>query len=469
MINQDFDLIVIGSGPGGYTAAIRASQLGFKTAIIEKYNSLGGTCTNVGCIPAKALLDSSEHYHNAETRFGSFGIQLKDLSIDIDKFFGRKTEVVSQNVAGINFLMKKNKITIIYGTARFASNDKIIVKSAEGTEQEYQSRYTIIATGSKPISLPNAVIDKKRIISSTEALSLNEIPATMSIIGGGVIGVEMASVYARLGTKVTIIEYAANLVPTMDREVTTELKKILVKSGIEILLSQRVDAAVSNGKQVTVKFTGSEGKQQEIITDYCMVAVGRKPYTDGLGLENTNIIKDDRGRIVTNEAFQTSVPNVYAIGDVIKGPMLAHKAEDEAIIAVEGMHGIKHHIDYDRIPGVVYSWPEVASVGLTEEQLKERNIPYNKGKFPFSASGRGRAAGDTSGFAKVLSDPKYGEVLGVHIIGARAADLIAQAVTIMEFEVTDSASSTISYAHPTYAEALKEAFLMASGRGSLNL
>lgn len=469
MINQDYDLIVIGSGPGGYTAAIRASQLGYKTAIIEKYNNLGGTCTNVGCIPAKALLDSSEHYHDAETRFANFGIQVKGLSLDVKQFFGRKSEVVSQNVAGINFLMKKNKIAVIYGTARFFSNDHIAVKGADGSEQEYRSKYTIIATGSKPISLPNAAIDKKRIISSTEALSLNEIPATMSVIGGGVIGVEMASVYARLGTKVTIIEYAANLVPTMDKELTTELKKILTKSGIDILLSQRVDSAVSDGKKVTVKYTGTDQKQQEITTDYCMVAVGRKPYTDGLGLENTSIQQDDRGRIVTDATFRTTAPHVYAIGDVIKGPMLAHKAEDEAIAAVEGIHGHPHHINYDRIPGVVYSWPEVASVGLTEEQLKEQGIPYNKGKFPFSASGRGRAAGDTSGFAKVLSDPKYGEVLGVHIIGARAADLIAQAVTIMEYEITDLASSTISYAHPTYAEALKEAFLAASGRGALNM
>ncbi|TDE10775.1 dihydrolipoyl dehydrogenase [Dyadobacter psychrotolerans] len=465
----NFDMIVIGSGPGGYTAAIRAAQLGYKTAIVEKYPSLGGTCTNVGCIPAKALLDSTEHYHNALTKFKNFGIHLDSVRVDREQFFKRKSDVVIQNVAGINFLMKKNKITVIYGTASFLNNEDIEIKDVAGSVQTVKGKYIIIATGSKPVSIPNVPIDKERIITSTEALSLPEIPASMAIIGGGVIGVEMASVYARIGVKVTIIEYADRLIPTMDQELGKELQKILAKNGIQILVSQKVQSAKNNGKDVTVNFLDKDQSVQKLNADYCLVAVGRGPFTKGLGLENTRIELDEKGRILTNAKLETTLENVFAIGDVIKGPMLAHKAEDEAVFVVETIAGSKPHIKYNLIPAVVYTWPEVASVGATEEELIKNGIAYRKGKFPFTASGRGRAAGDTEGFSKVLSDPRYGEILGVHIIGARAADLIGQAVINMEFEITDSASTTISYAHPTYSETLKEAYLIASGKGSLNI
>lgn len=465
---SDFDIVVIGSGPGGYIAAIRAAQLGYKTAIVEKYATLGGTCTNVGCIPAKALLDSTEHYHAALTKFKAHGIDINSMDLNFEQMINRKSEVVSQNVSGLNFLMKKNKIEVLKGTASFINNKEINI-SDNGAVRKVGAKWFIIATGSKPSTIKGVEIDKKRIITSTESLSLKEKPNSMVIIGGGVIGAEMASVFARIGVKVTILEYADSLIPTMDRDLGKELKKILAKEGIEILLSHKVQSAQNSGENVTVKYLDNKDTAAEITADYCLVAVGRKPYTTGLGLENTKIETDEQGRVKTNENLQTAEENIYAIGDVIKGPMLAHKAEEEGVFVVETINGQKPHINHHLIPGVVYTWPEVASVGATEEELKAQGSEYHVGKFPFMASGRARAAMESDGFVKVLTDPKYGEILGVHIIGPRAADLIAQPVISMHYETTDEDMFRISYAHPTYSEALKEAYLIASGQGALNL
>ncbi|WP_143305148.1 dihydrolipoyl dehydrogenase [Chitinophaga vietnamensis] len=467
-MEKNFDIVVIGSGPGGYVAAIRAAQLGYKTAIVEKYNVLGGTCTNVGCIPSKAMLDSSENYHLFLHKAPKQGILADNIRVDFAQLTARNRQVVKQNNEGLNYLMKKNKIEVFYGTGAFLSNTQITVRS-DKEEQTLTSKYFIIATGSKPATLPGITIDKQRIITSTEALSLKEQPKTMVIIGGGVIGVEMASVYHRIGTKVTILEYADSLLPTMDKELGKELQKILTKSGIDILTGSKVSGAKNNGNNVTVTYTDAADKPQELTTDYCLVAVGRRPYTTGLGIEKTKVQLDDKGRVVVDQQLRTNEPNIYALGDVIRGAMLAHKAEDEGVAIIDTIHGKPHHIEYIRIPNVVYTWPEVAGVGYTEEQLKEAGTPYNKGKFPFMASARARASDDLDGFVKVLADPKYGEILGVHIIGARAADIIAEAVIAMEFELTDAELGKISYAHPTFSETLKDAFLITSGRGAINI
>ncbi|MCX8525575.1 dihydrolipoyl dehydrogenase [Chryseobacterium formosus] len=465
---ETFDITVIGSGPGGYVAAIRCAQLGYKTAIVEKYPTLGGTCTNVGCIPTKALLDSSEHYHQAIETFDKHGIEVDEVKLNFQQFITRKNEVVTQNTKGLNFLMDKNKITVFEGIAQFKNNSEITVKSPDNKSTEIKSKHFIIATGSKPASLPNIKIDKKRIITSTEALTLSEKPKSLIIIGGGVIGVEMASIYSRIGTKVTIIEYAKELISTMDLELGTSLRKILKKQGIEIQLSKSVYGVENQGDKAVVYYRDENKKEFSLEAEYVLMAVGRRPYTEGLGLENTDIQLDDKGIIKTNENLQTAVPSIYAIGDVVAGPMLAHKAEEEGFFVAEIIDGQKPHIHYNRIPGVVYTWPEVASVGYTEEELVAKGIEYRKGKFPFSASARARAAMEKEGFAKVLSEPKYGEVLGVHIIGPRAADLIAQAVIGLEYEVTDSDMFMISYAHPTYSEVLKEAYMLASGQPAIN-
>lgn len=464
-----FDITIIGSGPGGYVAAIRAAQLGHKTALIEKYSELGGTCTNVGCIPSKALLDSTEHYHVAESKFQKHGIGLENLGLNFQQLMQRKEEVVKQNTAGIRYLMQKNKIEVFEGTGSFVNKEELLVQKSDRS-QTIRSKYFVIATGSKPATIPGVSIDKKRIITSTEALSLQEKPASMVIIGGGVIGVEMASVFARSGTEVTILEYADSLIPAMDRELGKELKKVLTRLKIKIQLQAKVQEATVTGDRVTIKYVDSKGAPQELSADYCLVATGRKAYTKGLAPEKAGIETDNRGFIKVNNHLQTSTPHIYAIGDVIGGAMLAHKAEEEGVFVAEAIHGLKtHHLQYHLIPGVVYTWPEVAAVGYTEEQLKEKGVAYRTGKFPFSALGRARASMDTEGFVKVITEPKYGEILGVHIIGARAADLIAQAVTGMAYEVTDEDMFRISYAHPTYSEALKEAYLIASGQGALNL
>ena len=468
-MNASYDIVVIGSGPGGYVAAIRASQLGYKVAIIEKYSTLGGTCTNVGCIPAKALLDSSEHFHLATHQFSAHGIKIADTQLDFGQFIKRKGEVVSQNTAGLIYLMKKNKIDVHEGLGSFINANQVKVTAADGKETVLETKYVIIATGSKPSTIPGVTIDKKRIITSTEALSLPAQPKTLCIIGGGVIGVELASVYARIGTEVTIIEYTDSLIPTMDRELGKALNKSLSKLGIKSLLGSKVQSAQNTGDAAKVSYLDKEGKTVEVVTDYCIVAVGRRAYTDGLNLQAVGIEVQKNGKVPVNAQLQTSAPNIYAIGDVIDGAMLAHKAEDEGTFVAEVINGQKPHIKYNLIPGVVYTWPEVASVGATEEELKAKGITYNSGKFPYSASARARASMDTDGFVKVLIDPKYGEVLGVHIIGPRAADVIAQAVVAMEYEVTAEDMYRISYAHPTYSEALKDAYLIAAGQGAINI
>ncbi|WP_114820508.1 dihydrolipoyl dehydrogenase [Chryseobacterium sp. KLBC 52] len=463
-----YDIAVIGSGPGGYVAAIRSAQLGYKTVIIEKYDTLGGTCTNVGCIPTKALLDSTHHYVEAQHQFKEHGIKLDTIELDFSQMYKRKADVVSKNTGGLDFLMNKNKITRLNGTASFINNSTIEVVS-ESEIKEITAQHYIIATGSKPSSIPGVEIDKKRIITSTEALSLQEKTESMVIIGGGVIGVEMASIFNRIGTKVTILEYADHLIATMDHELGKSLQKILKKEGIDIRLNHALYKTENAGSKGKVFFKDKTGTEGELEADYVLVAVGRSPYVKGLGLENTEVQLDERGFIKVNENNQTSVPAIYAIGDVIGGAMLAHKAEEEGVFVAETINGQKRHIHYNRIPSVVYTWPEVASVGYTEEYLKQNNIAYHVGKFPFSASARARASMDTEGFAKVLVDPKYGEVLGVHIIGARAADLIAQGVIAQEYEVTAEDMFRISYAHPTYSETLKEAYLIASGQGAINI
>jgi dihydrolipoamide dehydrogenase len=467
-MEANFDIVVIGSGPGGYVSAIRAAQLGYKTAIVEKYPVLGGTCTNVGCIPSKAMLDSTEHYHSIQHKTQKQGIGIGELSLNFEALIQRNKDVVKQNTDGLNYLMKKNKIQVYHGLASFRDKSSIVIR-AEGAEDiTVSSKYFIIATGSKPSTIPGVVIDKERIITSTEALYLRQKPSSIIIIGGGVIGVEMASAYSRIGTQVTIVEYTDSLIPTMDRELGKELQKLMLKESVNILLSCKVQSANREGDEVTVNYLDAGGKQQQLSASYCLVAVGRAAYTSGLGLEKTKV-KLDRGRVVVNDRLQTEEENIYAIGDAIRGPMLAHKAEDEGVAVVDGINGHPHTINYIRIPSVVYTWPEVAGVGYTEEQLKEQKIEYRKGKFPFLASGRARASDDLTGFVKVLSDPKYGEIFGVHIIGARAADLIAQGVLAMEFELTDLELGKISYAHPTFSETLKDAYLAVSGRGAINI
>lgn len=463
-----YDIAVIGSGPGGYVAAIRSAQLGYKTVIIEKYDTLGGACTNVGCIPTKALLDSTHHYSEAQHQFNEHGIKLDHIELDFSQMYRRKADVVSKNTGGLNFLMSKNNITRLQGTAGFINNSTIRV--VNGSEvKEITARYYIIATGSKPSTIPGVEIDKKRIITSTEALSLKEKPESMVIIGGGVIGVEMASIFNRIGTKVTILEYADHLIAAMDYELGKSLQKILKKGGIDIRLNHAVYKTENTGSAAKVFFKDNNGTEGELEADYVLVAVGRSPYVKGLDLENTDVQLDERGFIKVDENSRTFLSNIYAIGDVIGGAMLAHKAEEEGVFVVETINGHKRPIHYNRIPSVVYTWPEVASVGYTEDYLKQNNIAYNVGKFPFSASARARASMDMEGFAKVLVDPKYGEVLGVHIIGARAADLIAQGVIAQEYEVTAEDMFRISYAHPTYSETLKEAYLIASGQGAINI
>lgn len=464
-----YDVTVIGSGPGGYVAAIRCAQLGFKTAIIEKYDTLGGTCLNVGCIPSKAMLDSSEHFHNAQHTFKEHGINLSGLKVDLKQMIKRKNGVVKQSVDGINFLMKKNKIDVYHGMGSFVNNTQIKISGADGKETTIDSDKTIIATGSKPASLPSVKIDKKRIITSTEALNLQEVPNHMIIIGGGIIGVEMGSVYARLGAKVSVVEYLDGLIPTMDKTLGKELQKVLKKSGFEYYFKHKVTAVSSKGKEVTVKAENPDGKPVELKGDYCLVSIGRRPYTEGLSLENAGVKLDDRGRIEVNEHLQTSAENIYAIGDVVKGAMLAHKAEEEGVFVAETLAGQKPHVNYLLIPGVVYTWPEVASVGYSEAQLKEKGTPYKSGAFPFKASGRARASMDTDGLIKVLAHKETDEILGVHMIGPRAADMIAEAVVAMEFRASAEDIARMSHAHPTFTESFKEACLAATDNRPLHI
>jgi dihydrolipoamide dehydrogenase len=464
-----YDVIVIGSGPGGYVAAIRAAQLGNKTALIEKYSTLGGTCLNVGCIPSKALLDSSEHYHQAKEQFASHGIGVGSLSLDFPQMISRKGDVVSQTTAGIDFLMKKNSIDVHHGMGSFVDAHTIEVKPEKGKSTHLSAKNVIIATGSKPSSLPFITIDKKRIITSTEALSLAKLPKSMIVIGGGVIGLELGSVYARLGTEVTVVEYMDSLIASMDRTLGKELLRSLKKIGMKFHLKTGVKEVKAAGRSVTVKADNKKGEELTFKAEYCLVSVGRKPFTDGLNLEAAGIATDERGMIPVDENLRTATPHIYAIGDVIKGAMLAHKAEEEGVFVAETIAGQHPHIDYNLIPGVVYTWPEVASVGKTEEQLKAENVNYKVGSFPFKASGRARASMDTDGQVKVIAHADTDEILGVHMIGPRAADMIAEAVVAMEFRATAEDIARMSHAHPTYTEALKEAALAATDDRALHV
>ena len=468
---MQYDVVVIGSGPGGYVGAIRCAQLGLKTAVIEKYKTFGGTCLNVGCIPSKALLDSSEHFHNAAHTFSTHGIVLKDLQVDMPQMIARKNDVVAQNTAGIQYLFKKNKVDNFQGVGSFVDKNTIKITKEDGTTETITAKNVIIASGSKPTALPFLPIDKKRIITSTEALNLTEVPKQMVVIGGGVIGLELGSVYARLGTKVAVVEFLPAIIATMDAGLGKELQRVLKKSlGMEFYMSHKVTGATVKGEKVTVTATNAKGEEVALEADCCIVAVGRTAYTEGLGLENIGIKTEDRGnKIPVNEHLETSVPGVFAIGDVIKGAMLAHKAEDEGIYIAERIAGQKPHINYNLIPGVVYTWPEVASVGYTEEQLKEKGLKYKTGSFPFKASGRAKASMDTDGFVKVLADAATDEILGVHMIGPRAADMIAEAVVAMEFRASAEDIARICHAHPTYTEALKEAAMAASENRAIHI
>jgi dihydrolipoamide dehydrogenase len=466
---MQYDVTVIGSGPGGYVAAIRCAQLGMKTALIEKYSTLGGTCLNVGCIPSKALLDSSEHFHNAGHTFKTHGIELKDLKVNLEQMIKRKREVVKQTCDGINFLMKKNKIDVHTGLGSFVDKNTISIKAADGSTKEIKTTKVIIATGSKPVSLPTVPIDKKRIITSTEALELTEVPKHMIVIGGGVIGLELGSVYARIGAKVTVLEFMDGIIPTMDKSLGKELQKSLTKLGFEFFFNHKVTGAVVKGKEVVITAEDKSGKVTEFKGDYCLVSTGRKPFTEGLNLEKAGVKLDERGRIAVNDHLETSTPGIYAIGDVIRGAMLAHKAEEEGVLVAEQMAGQKPHINYNLIPGVVYTWPEVEAVGFTEEQLKEQGRAYKVGSFPFKASGRARASMDLDGFVKVLADKTTDEILGVHMIGPRAADMIAEAVVAMEYRASAEDISRMSHAHPTFTEAMKEACLAATENRSIHI
>ena len=464
-----YDVIVIGSGPGGYVAAIRAAQLGMKTALVEKYATLGGTCLNVGCIPSKALLDSSEHYHNAAHTFTTHGIDVKGLAVNLPQMIARKDEVVTQNVDGIQFLMKKNKVDVHHGLGSFVDAHTVKVTKADGSATDIQGKNIIIATGSKPASLPFISVDKKRIITSTEALKMKEIPKHLIVIGGGVIGMELGSVYGRLGAKVSVVEYMDSIIPTMDKSLGKELQKSLKKIGFEFYLKHKVTGVENLGKEVVVKAENAKGETVEIKGDYVLVSIGRKAYTDGLNAAAAGVNLTERGQIEVNDHLQTAVPHIYAIGDVVKGAMLAHKAEEEGVYVAETIAGQKPHINYLLIPGVVYTWPEVAAVGYTEEQLKEQGRAYKVGKFPFLASGRARASMDTDWMVKVLADASTDEILGVHMIGPRTADMIAEAVVAMEFRASAEDIARMSHAHPTYTEVFKEACLAATDNRALHI
>ncbi|NNG08551.1 MAG: dihydrolipoyl dehydrogenase [Arenibacter sp.] len=465
-----YDVAIIGSGPGGYVAAIRCAQLGMKTAIIEKYSTLGGTCLNVGCIPSKALLDSSHHYEDAIKHFDTHGIEIPgEVKVNLEKMISRKQSVVDQTCAGVKFLMDKNKIEVYEGIGSFKDATHIDIKKNDGKTETIEAKNIIIATGSKPSTLPFIKLDKKRIITSTEALELKEVPKHLIVIGGGVIGLELGQVYKRLGAEVTVVEFMDRIVPGMDKALSKELTKVLKKQKVKFNLSHKVTSVETKGDEVVVKAEDKKGQEVTFTGDYCLVSVGRRPFTDGLNIEASGVELEKNGTIAVNEHLQTNIPNIYAIGDVVRGAMLAHKAEEEGTFVAEILAGQKPHIDYNLIPGVVYTWPEVAAVGKTEEELKEAGVAYKVGQFPMRALGRARASMDLDGFVKILADKETDEVLGVHMIGARVADLIAEAVTAMEFRASAEDISRMSHAHPTFAEAVKEAALAATDNRALHV
>ena len=465
----NYDVIIIGSGPGGYVSAIRCAQLGMKTAIVEKYNTLGGTCLNVGCIPSKALLDSSEHFFNAKHNFKEHGIDLQELTANMEQMIQRKNDVVSQTCSGVKFLMDKNKIDVHYGLGSFVDKQTVLVSAADGSKTTLTAKNIVIATGSKPNFFPGMEPDKKRIITSTEALNMKEIPKKMLVIGAGVIGLELGSVFSRLGSEIEVIEFAATLLPTMDGTIGKEFSKILKKEGFKFQMEHRVQKVVNKGKSVVV--TALNKKEETVIfeADYCLVAVGRKAYTEGLNLANAGLTANNRGQVEVNENLQTAVPTIFAIGDVVRGAMLAHKAEEEGVFVAEFLAGQKPHINYNLIPGVVYTWPEVAAVGKTEEEIKAMGIEYKVGSFPIKALGRARASMDTAGLIKIIADKKTDEVLGVHMIAPRAADLIMEAVVAMEYRASAEDIVRICHPHPTYSEAMKEAAMAATDNRAMHI
>jgi dihydrolipoamide dehydrogenase len=462
---KTYDLIVIGAGPGGYVAAIRAAQLGMKVACVEKRPALGGTCLNIGCIPSKALLDSSELYHLAQQRFSRHGIKVGNLGLDLKTMLARKDEVVKGLTDGVRFLFKKNKIDPVFGDARITSPKTVAVRLNEGGETTLEAGHILLATGSAPVNLPFIPFNGKTIVSSTEALSFDRVPAHLVVVGAGYIGLELGSVWKRLGSKVTVIEFLPRIVPMADQEAGALLHKSLVKQGLEIQLETKVTGAKVDGNRVTVSAETKDGKALSYPCDRVLVAVGRRPYTEGLGLVEAGVNVDAKtGKVPIDAHYRTNVPTISAIGDLVDGPMLAHKAEDEGIACVELLAGKAGHVDYNTIPSVIYTWPELASVGLTEEQLKERGAEYRVGKFPFIANGRAKAMDESEGMVKILADAKTDRVLGVHIIGPRASDLIAEAVTTMEFAGSAEDIARICHAHPTLSEAVREAALAVDKR-----
>ena len=463
-MEENFDLLVIGGGPGGYVCAIRAAQLGLKVGCIESRGTLGGTCLNVGCIPSKSLLNSSELFSKAKNNFDNIGIETGGLKLNLKKMMTNKNKSVQILTKGVEFLFKKNKVTYIKGKGVLFSKNDVVVYY-EDKKKSYKSKNIVVATGSSSVSLPGINIDEKNIVSSTGALSLEKVPKDLVVIGGGYIGLEMGSVWARLGSNVTVVEFLDHITPGMDREVSKEFQKILSKQGIKFKLESKVTAVKNLGEKTIVEFTNNKTKTKESLEcDKVLVSVGRKPYTEGLNLVKIGVKRDDKGRIEVNEKFQSSVPNIFAIGDVIKGPMLAHKAEEEGIAVAETIAGKSGHVNYDVIPGVIYTSPEVATVGKTEEELKKAKINYKVGKFPFLANSRAKVNNKTDGFVKVLADSKTDKVLGVHIIGPHCGDMIAEMALAMEFGASAEDIARTCHAHPTHTEAIKEAALAVDKR-----
>ena len=464
-----YDVIVIGSGPGGYVSAIRAAQLGMKTALIEKYSTMGGTCLNVGCIPSKSLLDSSHHYENALHNFEDHGISVEGkIKLDLDKMMSRKSSVVEQTTKGLEYLMNKNDVTVFYGFGSFKDESTIEINT-EGNTQTIKGNNIIIATGSKPTKLPFADFDGERIISSTEALKLSEVPKHLIVVGGGVIGLELGQVYSRLGAKVTVLEFQDRIIPNMDSSLSKELTKVFKKSGVKVNTSHKVSSIERKGDSVFIVAENKNGESETFEGDYCLISIGRSAYTKGLNLEAIGVSTDKYGRVDVDNNLKTSVDNIFAIGDVVKGAMLAHKAEEEGVYVAEYIKGQKPHINYNLIPGVVYTWPEVASVGQTEDDLKNSNKNYKVGQFPMRALGRSRASSDLDGFVKILADAESDEILGIHMIGARCADLISEAVVAMEYRASAEDIARISHAHPTFSEAIKEAALAATENRAIHI
>jgi dihydrolipoamide dehydrogenase len=457
-----YDIVILGAGPGGYVAAIRAAQLGFKTACVESRGSLGGTCLNIGCIPSKALLQSSERFAEAEHALAEHGIKIGEIALDLAAMMSRKEKVVGTLTRGVEFLFRKNKVEWLKGKGRITSPGRVLVTGAGGAAQEVEATSIIIATGSDSTPLPGIEIDETRIVSSTGALSLGRVPDRLTVIGGGYIGLELGSVWQRLGAKVTVVEILDHIVPNMDRELGTALQRTLTRSGIEFRLGAKIAGIRETGDGLTLELEGAE--QQTLAADVVLVSVGRRPYTEGLGLEAVGVARDETGRIIVDDGFTTNIPGVYAIGDVIRGAMLAHKAEEEGIAVVERLAGQKPHIDYDAIPAVVYTWPEVASVGNTEEELMAAGIPYRTGKFPFTANPRARTNGYTEGFVKILAERDSDRVVGVHIVGPDAGTMIAEAVIAKEFGASAEDIARTCHAHPTLSETVKEAALAVAGR-----